>query len=584
MKAKKLAIIAITLIIVTLVGCDEAAMIDDLVINGLTEEAGETIQLAELKQTGDGTAAVSTHPNPNREKILSFPNPGDEGFDEWHALVLANAVNVNVLDIAGCTPNPLVIEVGLGESIEIKNSDSTISHTLGSRGNSITIPTGGSRGIVVSEFVKVREGDGIAGYACGYACIDTGYADTSKLAGIFRINSKLTVKSHEKQRFFTVKVIGFVFSDDINSPGLEGVRVTTLEGKEVTKKTAIDGTVSFKRDLPLTIQLEKEGYTTTEVTVTEEGEEILLSSEEPTVLSPRRFPRCGYEVVECDDFTNPFTQFEPIGCDGQRITGHRMLGDLDQWNQETVAIEFYTDQPTPKPLFGFMPKAVVSGNVDIVDMFCVYWRDEVEVNLKSALAGNRNGLLALQRSSHIDLEPDERLVMVYRPYSTVHGQDGQGSVREMNLHVALVDYLHQEFKVNLFNVYGGSADGGVAIAVAQHRPELVATVGISAAALSVNTWDGYNEVGPTPPWVYDPWDYVENLPPDLPILTVYDLKDKVVPNEGILPFFEKTDKRNLPLVKLVLIDSDDQRNHHVDMVQLFEILTRPENKDFHPAR
>ena len=371
-----------------------------------------------------------------------------------------------------------------------------------------------------------------------------------------------------------------MFPDGINSPspGLEGVRVTTLEGKEVTKKTAIDGTVSFKRDLPLTIQLEKEGYTTTEVTVTEEGEEILLPSEEPTVLSPG-----GYEVVECGDFTDPFTQVEPIGCDGQRITGHRMF-DLDHWNQWTVGIEFYTDQPTPKPLFGFMPRAVVNGNVDIVDMFCVHWRDEVEVNLKSALAGNRGGLLEWCRSSHINLEPDERLVMVYRPYNTVHGQDGQGSAREINLHVALVDYLNQEFKVKLFNVYGGSSDGGLAIAVAQHRPELVATVGISAAALSINTWDGYNVGGPTYPWVYDPWDYVENLPPDLPILTVYDLKDKVVPNEGVLPFFEKVDKLNLPLVKLVLIDSDDQIDHHGDMAQLFEILTRPENKDFHPAR
>ena len=180
----QVVIIAITLIIVTIVGCDEAAMVNDLVTNGLTEEAGETIRLAELKQTGDGTAAASTNPNPNREKILSFPNPGDKGFDEWDELVLANAVNVNVLDIAGCTPNPLVIEVGLGESIEIKNSDFTISHTLSSRGNSITIPAGGSRGIVVSEFVKVREGDGTAGYDCGYA-------DTNKLAGIFRINSKL---------------------------------------------------------------------------------------------------------------------------------------------------------------------------------------------------------------------------------------------------------------------------------------------------------------------------------------------------------------------------------------------------------
>lgn len=93
-----------------------------------------------------------------------------------------------------------------------------------------------------------------------------------------------------------------------------------------------------------------------------------------------------------------------------------------------------------------------------------------------------------------------------------------------------------------------------------------------------------NVGGPTFPWVYDAWDYLENLPPDLPILTVYDLKDKVVPNEGILPFFEKADKLNLPLVKLVLIESDDQIDHHGDMVQLFEILTRPENRNFHPVR
>ena len=128
--------------------------------------------------------------------------------------------------------------------------------------------------------------------------------------------------------------------------------------------------------------------------------------------------------------------------------------------------------------------------------------------------------------------------------------------------------------MNLFNVYGGSADGVVAIAVAQHRPELVATVGLSAPSLSVNTWDGYNEVGPTFPWVYDPWDYVENLPPDLPILTVYDLKDKVVPNEGILPFFEKADKLNLPLVKLVLIDRLTKHTQHLSLIHISE-PTRP---------
>ena len=365
------------------------------------------------------------------EIVTPDPEPTNPNRDDGPtALVLANAVNVNLLNITGCAPDPVIIEVKLGESIQIYNDDTT-DHTLSWGSNSITIPAHETIAIVVSDVFPT--GGGVLGYQC----------DDGPTAGIFVV--------------------------------------------------------------------------------------------EPTTLSPG-----GYEVVECDDFTDLFTQVEPIGCDGQRITGHRMLGDLDQWNQETVAIEFYTDQPTPKPLFGFMPKAVMNGNIDIVDMFCVHWRDEVDFNLKSALVGNRNGLLALGQSSHIDLEPDDRLVMVYRPYNTVRGQDGQHSVREMNLHLALVDYLNQEFKVNHFNLYGGSADGVVAIAVAQHRPELVATVGLSAPSLSVNTWDGYNVGGPTFPWVYDPWDYVENLPLDLPILTVYDLKDKVVANEVDNPLYRKT--------------------------------------------
>ena len=43
MKLKRPAFIVMTLIILSSVGCDEAAMVDDIVINGLTEEAGEPI-------------------------------------------------------------------------------------------------------------------------------------------------------------------------------------------------------------------------------------------------------------------------------------------------------------------------------------------------------------------------------------------------------------------------------------------------------------------------------------------------------------------------------------------------------------
>ena len=124
MKLDKLALIVIAVIGATVAACDETAMIDDIVINGLTEEAGEPILFADLKQTEGETTVAPTHLN--REGILdliaNFPNQDstDEEKKQWNKAVIAASVNVNVLEISGCMPEPPVLEVGPGESIEIK--------------------------------------------------------------------------------------------------------------------------------------------------------------------------------------------------------------------------------------------------------------------------------------------------------------------------------------------------------------------------------------------------------------------------------------------------------------------------------
>ncbi len=122
------------------------------------------------------------HHQINREEILAWP--GEDATDEekqchWE-LVKAAAVNVNLLDISGCTPDPLVIEVAQGESITIKNSDTT-DHTLQfGRDSSITIPAGGTRDVVVSDFAGLGE-EGLRRGFYTYGC-------DGVLAGIWYIS------------------------------------------------------------------------------------------------------------------------------------------------------------------------------------------------------------------------------------------------------------------------------------------------------------------------------------------------------------------------------------------------------------
>ena len=374
-------------------GCDTDPMLDALLDN--IEETPVTEKVS---------------PPLNREAILAFPGEDatPEEFNRHAELVIAASVNVNLLDISGCTPNPLVIEVGYGESIEIKNSDTT-DHTLKHAGASITIPAGSSRGVVLTQFLESKGGDGFAGYACDDA-----------MGGIFYINARLTVKPSERQRYNTFKVVDFLFPDGRKNPSLEGVTVTTLEGIEVTKKTASDGSVTFKRDLPLTVRLEKEGYLTTEVTVTEADEEILLPSPEKNitfwVVEPL-FPNEGDHRDWPDKRNGP-------GIEGVTVT---CLEGSDEGVKETDAdgsVSFFGTPPLTirieKP--GYITTETMVGTVNSEIIFPNEWPEGSEDVIR------RLGLEEVIASGELILrwEEDEYLPALSKKIAKEIGDDGDG--------------------------------------------------------------------------------------------------------------------------------------------------------------
>ena len=144
-RVARLAILAIVLIVVVVAGCDRAMTVGKTVMPDPTEEVTPPI---------------------NPEELLVWPDEDApyEEFERHAELVKAAAVNVNLLNITGCTPDPLIIVVGHGESIQIYNDDAT-DHTLSHGGNSITIPAGDTIDIVLSDVFSAEAGS-ILGYSC----------------------------------------------------------------------------------------------------------------------------------------------------------------------------------------------------------------------------------------------------------------------------------------------------------------------------------------------------------------------------------------------------------------------------------
>ena len=368
MKVTKLALFAITFFAAAIAGCDEAKVVEDI-LSELPDDTGT--KLADLKAESNEELAPVPIDAAKREEILDFPGEGAtvEEFQKHAELVKSVAVNTNTLDITGCNPNPLVLEVGYGEVVEIKNRD-RVDHTLYHGGIRITIPGGGSRGVVVTDdFLGSTGGDGFAGYGCDNA-----------QGGIFYVNSKLTVGPDEKQRYIIFTVVEFLFPDGSSGPGLEGVKVTALDGSEEVRKTAIDGSIAFREDFPLTVRLEKEGFITTEATILEEDEDIILPSENKNVtfrvVEPLFPNKVGQGLINFRDW--PDYRNGP-GIEGVTVT---CIEGSDEGPKETAADGSVTFFGTP-PLMvriekvGYITTETAVGESSEV-AFPNEWPEEVE--------------------------------------------------------------------------------------------------------------------------------------------------------------------------------------------------------------
>ena len=143
-RVARLAIIVIVLIVVVVAGCERAMTVTETVMPDPTEEVTPPIDLF-LDWPGEDTT--------------------EEERNRWLEAVRAAAVNVDLLNITGCTPDPVVIQVEFGESIQIYNDDAT-DHTLTlDPENSFTVPAFETINIVLSSDNGFH-GTGAYGYVC----------------------------------------------------------------------------------------------------------------------------------------------------------------------------------------------------------------------------------------------------------------------------------------------------------------------------------------------------------------------------------------------------------------------------------
>ena len=154
--------------------------------------------------------------------------------------------------------------------------------------------------------------------------------------------------------------------------------------------------------------------------------------------------------------------------------------------------------------------------------------------------------------------------MVIRP----HGANKRHwrSLREIRLQLALVEYIHQTFGVEKFELRGHSGGGIIAIAVAQERSHLAANVGLAAPKLAVKNHYRRYEGGVPGRYhnQYDPIYHIGKLSPDISVWIVYDpTNDRVVKPGGVLPYIDKA--LELGLNKVMFIESHNG-HHNVDVL------------------
>ena len=257
-----------------------------------------------------------------------------------------------------------------------------------------------------------------------------------------------------------------------------------------------------------------------------------------------------------------------LDLDGQAITGHEVLNGQGGKIRKVV---FSTAVSVPGGEFwAFMSEEILQKKHSIVS---IYWHGD---NPSGRIRSSR---IAYSQARGV-LYKGGPMVAVVRPHG--FSKYNWRQVSEMRLQIALVEYLSRTFGVKKFNLFGHSGGGLVAIAVAQERPELVATVGLASPKLAVRIHYSRYEGGVPSRYYrqYDPINHIRKLSPEVPVLIVYDLRDNVVKKGGVLPYTKKAEKLGLK-VRLVLVTINAHPYHDTQWL-LGRELWKPENSDFRP--
>ena len=272
---------------------------------------------------------------------------------------------------------------------------------------------------------------------------------------------------------------------------------------------------------------------------------------------------------------------EPLSLKGQAISGHQVISS----DQGSSVVEFFTAKPVPGGQFWSVMRDAILDRQDSQDcqdliVVSIAWHGD---NKKRRHFRNPFKVDAFARRVERDVEPP---IGVYRPHS--YSKFKWRRREEIRLHLALVDYISRTFCVGKFNLLGKSSGGTVAIAIAHERPHLTAMVGLASPVLAIKARHRQQYSGNIPARVYsqyDPIDHIGKLSPDIPVLVVYDRRDKLVRYNGVIPYIKKAQDLGLK-VKLfeVQVHEINDASHHNTSLQLGHALKTPENADFRPWR
>ena len=262
---------------------------------------------------------------------------------------------------------------------------------------------------------------------------------------------------------------------------------------------------------------------------------------------------------------NMTTRSEGINTGGQLIIGHRVIESVAGVSE----VEFTTAKSVPggKTVLAFVPNSILAGITPVAKIF---WHGD---DPKKKFKKDPSRIMNVAWRLFDDLD----LIMVIRPHSG--SKYNWRQLSEVQLHIALVEYIVQAFQVQKFNLYGHSGGGLIAIAIAKERPDLTATVGLASPKLAVREHYLRHEGGVPSRYrgQYDPLRHIDKLSPEIPVMVVYDDEgDRDVKPGGVLPYLNKA--RELGL-KVRWFRS---RAGHYTTQHLGWALRKPENKDFWP--